>query len=68
VYDEVPSIERLTEVANAHLAAYNSLVGVSSSMKLVLFREALEHLCRICRVLRLSRGSMLLVGVSGSGR
>lgn len=31
-------------------------------------RYALEHLSRICRVLRLPKGNALLVGLAGSGK
>jgi len=37
-------------------------------LNLVLFKDALEHLCRIARVLTTERGSILIVGLGGSGK
>ena len=37
-------------------------------MRLVVFHFAVEHLCRIMRVLNLDSGHMILVGMGGSGR
>lgn len=37
-------------------------------MHLVLFKDAMEHVVRVARVLRAERGHCLMVGPGGSGR
>ena len=39
-----------------------------TKLSLVLFRDAVEHMSRIARVLSLQRGNFMLVGVGGSGK
>lgn len=47
------------------LEDYNSM---NTEMNLIMFSDACEHVCRICRILGLPKGNALLMGVGGSGR
>eukprot|EP00656_Telonema_subtile_P031899 TRINITY_DN3494_c0_g2_i1.p1 TRINITY_DN3494_c0_g2~~TRINITY_DN3494_c0_g2_i1.p1 ORF type:complete len:4527 (-),score=1335.50 TRINITY_DN3494_c0_g2_i1:103-13683(-) len=67
VYEEILSEADLKAKLEFNLDEYNETPKVVQ-MSLVLFRDAMEHIMRIHRVLSKNRGNMLLVGVGGSGR
>nr|KAG5708500.1 hypothetical protein BaRGS_026227 [Batillaria attramentaria] len=66
VYQEVTSLDDFYSVVATCLEEYNNMH--KTRMNLVIFRYVLEHLSRICRILRAPGGNALLVGVGGSGR
>ncbi|KAG5894356.1 hypothetical protein JTB14_031917 [Gonioctena quinquepunctata] len=67
IYEEHTDISILRKFLDDQMAEYNVTPGVVR-MDLVLFKDAIEHICRIVRVISQPRGNMLLVGVGGSGR
>ena len=64
-YDRVTSMDDLRTVLEAALAEYNE---GNAAMNLVLFDDALRHVCRITRIISNPAGHALLVGVGGSGK
>jgi dynein heavy chain, axonemal len=59
-------IEQLAPKMQQILDDYNA--ASKSPLSLVLFAWAIEHICRICRILGQPGGHALLVGLGGSGR
>uniref|UniRef100_A0A8C2YH93 Dynein axonemal heavy chain 9 n=1 Tax=Coturnix japonica TaxID=93934 RepID=A0A8C2YH93_COTJA len=64
-YRPVPTWEELNQILMEALDNYNE---VNPAMNLVLFEDAMCHVCRINRILESPRGNALLVGVGGSGK
>jgi dynein heavy chain len=66
-YLEVASFPELNKILIEQLDEYNNSPE-NTPMPLVLFQQAIEHVARILRVVRLPKGHCLLIGVGGSGR
>ena len=64
-YEEFPSLDFLSRRVLEFVGDMNAR---NVSMDFIPFRDALENICKICRVLRMHRGHMMLVGVGGSGK
>ncbi|CAG9772859.1 unnamed protein product [Ceutorhynchus assimilis] len=67
IYEEHADNTALKKFVENQMEEYNITPGVVRT-NLVLFKEALEHICRIVRVISQPRGNMLLIGIGGSGR
>ncbi|XP_076452214.1 dynein axonemal heavy chain 10-like [Babylonia areolata] len=65
LYEDVQDYEATKALFEEIMDDFSENVG---KMSLVLFDDALEHLTRVHRVLRMDRGHALLVGVGGSGK
>ena len=64
-YMPIPSWDNLNKILTDALKGYNEL---NAAMDLVLFEDAMAHICRINRILESPRANALLVGVGGSGK
>lgn len=64
-YMPVTDWNALNKILEDAQIGYNEIVG---DMSLVLFEDAMSHICRISRILSNDRGYALLIGVGGSGK
>lgn len=65
MYEDLQDFAATKKIFDGVLEEYNQKY---LRMNLVLFDDALEHLTRAHRILRMDRGHALLVGVGGSGK
>ena len=67
IYDDLTDIApKVKTVMEDYLDDYN--MNSSKEMRLVFFRDAIEHVTRIVRMITTERGNALLVGVGGTGK
>ena len=62
----LPLNSQLSRILEEYLEDYTQVN--TAQMKLVLFLDAVRHVCRIARIIRQPLGNALLLGVGGSGR
>lgn len=65
IYQRVESMDKLRGILEDALTEYNEMFV---TMNLVLFEDAIRHVCRIARIVLNPQGHALLVGVGGSGK
>lgn len=62
MYEDLLDPAAVRKYLDLQMEEYNVSPGVLR-MDLVLFRDAIDHICRIVRVISQPRGNMLLVGI-----
>uniref|UniRef100_G3TQL9 Dynein axonemal heavy chain 1 n=1 Tax=Loxodonta africana TaxID=9785 RepID=G3TQL9_LOXAF len=65
-YELITNEKKMMEVIEEYMEDYNQIN--TAKLRLVLFMDAMSHICRISRTLRQALGNALLLGVGGSGR
>jgi len=60
-YEEVKDFKTLVKVITEYMME-------ETKLNLVLFRDAVEHMCRISRTISMLRGHLMVVGLGGSGK
>ncbi|XP_046489725.1 dynein axonemal heavy chain 6 [Neodiprion pinetum] len=66
IYQEITDVAKLKVVLQDYLDDY--CLATVKEMNIIFFMDAVEHLCRLARILRSERGNGLLVGVGGMGK
>ncbi|KAG5489970.1 hypothetical protein JKF63_00089 [Porcisia hertigi] len=68
IYQEANDFHTVVKTIEQQLQEYNQQCVGGRQLDLVMFSDAVYHVCRIARVLRKPNGHALLLGIGGSGR
>ena len=66
LYDEILDYSKVLRKTEIYLEEFNT--SSKKTMNLVLFEFAVDHVLRICRILKMPGGNALMIGLGGSGR
>lgn len=64
-YLEVQDFDELVNVVDSYLVEYNNM---KKPINLIFFKYTIEHLSRICRIIKQSRNHAIILGQHGRGR
>lgn len=64
-YLEVQDFDELVNVVESYLVEYNNM---KKPMNMIFFKYTIEHLSRICRIIKQSRNHAIILGHHGRGR
>jgi dynein heavy chain, axonemal len=67
LYEQNEDPRRLVKLLEDKMLDYN-YTFTQKPMSLIFFEDAIDHICRIARILHQPRGNAMLIGVSGSGK
>lgn len=69
LYEQNEDSGKLAKMLENKMLDYNHDPKFTQShMNLIFFEDAIDHICRIARVLNQPRGNAMLIGVSGCGK
>lgn len=66
-YEDLIDQKALRKYLEVQMEEYNASPGVVRT-DVIMFLDAIVHICKIIRVISQPRGNMMLVGIGGSGR
>ena len=67
LYEDIKDPSKLIRTLEDKMIDYN-YTFTQGVMSLIFFEDAINHICRITRVLNQPRGNAMLIGVSGCGK